>query len=153
MRYSVQPRDITLVKGYGFLFFAKNMGKKISKNISKSLSDKYNQKLLDHAKQSATNALKTNSKNVIRKIVEATGDLIDNKTANKVTKISKTSQQNNSEIVTNKLNKEIPKKTYICDALHDLGSITVAFAWSFERIRMHANSFSTLMSFLSVCMS
>ena len=110
MRYSVQPRDITLVKGYGFLFFAKNMGKKISKNISKSLSDKYSQKLLDHAKQSATNALKTNSKNVIRKIVEATGDLIDNKTANKVTKISKTSQQNNSEIVTNKLNKEIPKK-------------------------------------------
>ena len=35
------------------------MGKNIGKNISENLSDKYSQKLLDHAKQSATNALKT----------------------------------------------------------------------------------------------
>ena len=35
------------------------MGKNIGKNISKSLSGKYRQKLLDHAKQSATDALKT----------------------------------------------------------------------------------------------
>ena len=27
MRYSVQPRDRIFVKCYGFLFFAKNMGK------------------------------------------------------------------------------------------------------------------------------
>ena len=38
------------VKGYGFLFFAKNMGKNIGKNISKNLIGKYNQKLLDLAK-------------------------------------------------------------------------------------------------------
>ena len=38
------------VKGYGFLFFAENMGKNIGKNISKSLIGKYNQKLLDLAK-------------------------------------------------------------------------------------------------------
>ena len=31
-RYSVQPRDQILVKGHGFLFFARNMGKNISKN-------------------------------------------------------------------------------------------------------------------------
>ena len=31
-RYSFQPRDRVLVKGYGFLSFAKNMGKNISKN-------------------------------------------------------------------------------------------------------------------------
>ena len=36
-RYSVQPRDQTLIKGYGFLFFSKNMGKSIGKNVSKSL--------------------------------------------------------------------------------------------------------------------
>ena len=36
-RYSVQPRDQTLIKGYGFLFFSKNMGKNIGKNVSKSL--------------------------------------------------------------------------------------------------------------------
>ena len=28
-RYSVQPRDRIFVKGYGFLSFAKNMGKNI----------------------------------------------------------------------------------------------------------------------------
>ena len=39
MRYSIEPRD---VKGYGFLSFAKNMGK--------NLSNKYGQKLLDSAK-------------------------------------------------------------------------------------------------------
>ena len=64
-RYSVQPRDRTFVKGYGFLSFAKNMGKTIVKNISKSLSGKYSQKLLDHAKTSATDALKTSSKRII----------------------------------------------------------------------------------------
>ena len=34
MRYSVQPRDQIFVKGYGFLSFAKNMGKNIGKNLS-----------------------------------------------------------------------------------------------------------------------
>ena len=58
-RYSVQSRDIIFEKGYGFLSFDKNMGKNIGKNISKSLSGKCSQKLLDHAKQSATDALKT----------------------------------------------------------------------------------------------
>ena len=42
MRYSIEPRDRIYVKGYGFLSFAKNMGK--------SLSNKYGQKLLDSAK-------------------------------------------------------------------------------------------------------
>ena len=31
MRYSVQPRDRIVLKGYGYLSFAKNMGKNISK--------------------------------------------------------------------------------------------------------------------------
>ena len=38
------------------------MGKNICKNISKNLSGKYTQKRLDHAKQSATDMLKTASK-------------------------------------------------------------------------------------------
>ena len=32
MHYSVQPRDQIFVKDYGFLSFAKNMGKNIGKN-------------------------------------------------------------------------------------------------------------------------
>ena len=62
MCYSFQPRDQTFVKGYRFLSFAENMVKNIGKNLSKNLSGKYTQKLLDHAKQSATDALKTTSK-------------------------------------------------------------------------------------------
>ena len=62
MCYSFQPRDQIFVKGYRFLSFAENMVKNIGKNLSKNLSGKYTQKLLDHAKQSATDVLKTTSK-------------------------------------------------------------------------------------------
>ena len=65
-RYSVQPRHRIFINGNGFLSFAKNMSKNIGKSISKNLSENYSQKLLDHAKQSATKALKT-SKRVIQK--------------------------------------------------------------------------------------
>ena len=162
--YPVQPRDRIFVKGYGFLSFAKNMCKNIGENISKSLSSKYSpgmlamrQKLLDHAKQSATDAFKT---------AKATVDLIGNKIANKILgaqkvhtkviqkqlqmsmikkylekdlylqkndkkllmnwdqssiiteyqkiiKVSKSSQQNSSETVTNENDKEIPKERYV----------------------------------------
>ena len=81
MRYSIEPRDRIYVKGYGFLSFAKNMGK--------SLSNKYGQKLLDSAKKSTTDAIKTASKRAIQKTAEATGDLIGNKIADKITSVSK----------------------------------------------------------------
>ena len=42
MRYSIEPRDRIYVKGYGFLSFAKNMGK--------NLGSKYGQKVLDSTK-------------------------------------------------------------------------------------------------------
>ena len=80
-RYSIKPRDRIYVKGCGFLSFAKNMGK--------SLSNKYGQKLLDSAKKSTTDAIKTASKRAIQKPVEATGDLISNKIADTITSISK----------------------------------------------------------------
>ena len=80
MRYSIELRDGIYVKGYGFLSFAKNMGK--------SLSNKYGQKLLDSAKKSTTDAIKTASKRAIQKTAEATGDLIGNKIADKITSVS-----------------------------------------------------------------
>ena len=92
-RYSIEPRDQTFVKVYGFLYFAGNMNKNIGKNISKSLSGKYSpvmlaarQNLLDYPKKSTTDALKIASNNAIRKIAEATGDFIGNKIANRTTK-------------------------------------------------------------------
>ena len=81
IRYSIEPWDRIYVRGYGFLSFAKNIGK--------NLSNKYGQKLLDSAKKSTTDAIKTASKRAIQKTAEATGDLIGNKIADKITSISK----------------------------------------------------------------
>ena len=61
MRYSIKPRDRRYVKGYGFLSFAKNIGKNIS--------SKYSQKLVESDKKSATDAIKTASKRAIQKTV------------------------------------------------------------------------------------
>ena len=77
------------------------MCKNVGKNISKNLSGKYSQNLLDHAKKSAIDALKTSSKRVIHKTAEATGDLIGNKIVDRITKVSKILPQNNSETITN----------------------------------------------------
>ena len=76
MRNSIEPREHMYVKDYGFLSFAKNIGK--------NLSNKYNQKLFDSAKQYTTNAINTASKRTMQKQVEATGDLIGNKIADKI---------------------------------------------------------------------
>ena len=104
MRYLILPRDRIYVKGYGFSSFAKNMGK--------SLSNKYGQKFLDSAKKCSTDAIKTASKRAIQKTAGVTGDLIGNKTADKITSVSKKSNNNNDnndnnynedeEITTNK---------------------------------------------------
>ena len=89
MRYSIEPRDKIYVKRYGFLSFAKNMGK--------SLSNKYGQKLLDSAKKSTSDAIKTASKSTIQKTAEATGNLIGNKIADKITNISKKPSNNSDD--------------------------------------------------------
>ena len=80
MCYSIEPRDRSNVKGYGFVSFAKNIGK--------NLSNKYCKKLLDDAKKSTTDAIKIASKREIQKTAEATGDIIGNKVADKITKKS-----------------------------------------------------------------
>ena len=58
MKYSIEPRDRIYVKGYWFLTFAKGMGK--------NFSNKYGQKLLDRAKKSTTDVIKTASKRAIQ---------------------------------------------------------------------------------------
>ena len=59
MRYSIEPRYRIYVKVCGFLSFVKDMGK--------SLSNKYGQELLDSAKKSTTDAIKTASKKHFKK--------------------------------------------------------------------------------------
>ena len=58
------------------LSFAKNMDRNIGKSKSKNWSSKYSPKLLDHAKESTTDTLKTGSEKAIQKTAEETGDLI-----------------------------------------------------------------------------
>ena len=107
MRYSIEPRDVCnriYVKGYGFLFFAKNRGR--------NLSNKYCQKRLDTAKKVREDAIKAAWKRAVQKTGEANGDLIGNKIANKITSVSEKSpkelhSQNEDKI-------EIPKERYTC---------------------------------------
>ena len=98
MRYSIEPRERRYVKEYGFLSFARNIGTHAAK-VAQNISNKYRQKLVDTAKKSATDAIKTALKRAIQKTAKATGDLIGNKIADKITSASKKSQ--NEEIQSN----------------------------------------------------
>ena len=81
MRYSIEPRDRIYVKRYGFLSFAKNMGK--------NLSNTYGQKPLDSAKKYTADSIKTASTRAAQKTSEVTWDLIGNKIADKIKSVSK----------------------------------------------------------------
>ena len=86
MRYSIELRDRIYVKGYRFMSFARSM------------SGKYGKKLVGTAKESATDAIKTVSKRAIQKTAEATGDLIGNKIADKITSVSKKKSDNDDDV-------------------------------------------------------
>ena len=77
MRYSTEPKYRKYVKGYGFLSFARKSG------------DKYGKKLMDTATKTGIDAAKTASKRVVQKTAEATGYLIQNKIADKITSLGK----------------------------------------------------------------
>ena len=93
MRYSTEPRFRKFVKVYGFLSFARNFG------------NKYCKKLMDTVTKTGMDAAKINSKRVVQKTAEATGDLIGNKIADKITSIGKSKQKPKT--------KEKPEKIYI----------------------------------------
>ena len=103
MRYSIEPQDRICVKEHEFLSFAKNMGTK--------LSSKYDQKLLNSARKSTIDAIKTASKTAIQKTAEATGDLIGNKITDKITSISKKSKKPQNNEANDE--SETPKERYI----------------------------------------
>ena len=81
MRYSTEPRYRKYVEDYGFLSFARTFG------------DKYVKKLMNTATKKVIGAAKTASKRVVKKTAEATGDLIENKIADKITLVGKTKNE------------------------------------------------------------
>ena len=88
MRYSIEPRERRFVKGYGFMSFARNF------------NDKYGKSLRNASKTFAKIAVKE----ILRETAKATGDLIVNKIADKIT----TKQHNKDEVING-----IPKERYI----------------------------------------
>ena len=118
MRYSVEPRERRYIKGYGFLSFARNFGIKYGKKLintaiktGTNFNSKYGKKLTDTAIKTGKDFTTIAGKKIVHKTAEATGDLIGNKIADKITSASKKSQ--NEEIQSNEVNNEIPKERYI----------------------------------------
>ena len=93
MRYSIEPRERRFIKGYGFMSFAR------------SFSDKYSKSLMDKEIDVSKKFVKTAGKKILKETAKATGDLIGNKIADKITSTSKKSYD--------EVNNEIPKERYI----------------------------------------
>ena len=93
MRYSLEPHYRRYVQEQGFMSFARNIGNKYGKKIfdksldvGKSMKKKYGKKILDNSLSAGKDFAKTVGKKVLNKSAEATGDLIGNKIADRITK-------------------------------------------------------------------
>ena len=60
-------------------------------SFAKSMSNKYEKRLVDAAKKSATDAIKTASERATQKAAGATSDVVGNKIADKIPSVSKKS--------------------------------------------------------------
>ena len=94
MRYSLEPPYRRYVQGPGFMSFARNIGNKYGKKIfdksldvCKSVKKKYGKKILDNSLSACKDFAKIAGKKVQTKSAEATGDLIGNKIADRITKV------------------------------------------------------------------
>ena len=118
MRYSIEARERRYVKGYGFLSFARNVDNKYGKKLMNTaiktgtnFNSKYGKKLTDTAIKTGKDFATIAGKKIVHKTAKATGDLIGNKIADKITSASKKSQ--NEEIQSNEVNNEIRQERYI----------------------------------------
>ena len=118
MRYSIEPRERRYVKGYGFLSFARNFGNKYGKKLMNTaiktgtnFNSKYGRKLTDTAIKTGKDFATIAGKKIVHKSAEATGGLIGDKIADKITSASKKSH--NEELQSDEVNNEMPKKIYI----------------------------------------
>ena len=100
MRYSLEPSYRRYVQGQGFMSFAKNIGNKYGKKIfdksidvGKSIKKTYGKKILDNSLSTGKDFAKIAGKKVLTKSAEATGDLIGNKIADRITKSSRNKDQ------------------------------------------------------------
>ena len=66
-----------------------NTATKTGKSAAKNFGDNYGKNLMDTTKKQGTNFAKTAGKKIVQKSAEATGDLIGNKRADKITSLGK----------------------------------------------------------------
>ena len=81
MRYSLEPSYRKYVHGHGFMFFTKNIG------------NKYGRKLLNKSIDAGKDFAKIAGKKVLTKSAEATGEMIGNKIADRITRSSRNKAQ------------------------------------------------------------
>ena len=100
MRYSLEPSYRRYVQGQGFMSFAKNIGSKYGRklfdksiDVGKNTSNKYDRKILDKSMDAGKDFRKIARKKVLTKSPEATGDLIGNEIADRITKSSRNKEQ------------------------------------------------------------
>ena len=100
MRYSLEPCYRKYVQGQGFMSFAKNIGNKHGKklfdksmDVGKTYGKKYGNKLLDNSISTGKDFAKIAGKKVLTKSAEATGYMIGNKIADKITRSSRNKAQ------------------------------------------------------------
>ena len=86
MRHSLETEYRKYVKGYGFLSFAPDFGDEYGKSIINSKNVK---KLMDDATKTSKDFTRIAGKRIIHKSAEATGDLVGNKIADKITSMGK----------------------------------------------------------------
>ena len=91
MRYSIEPRERRYLKGYGFMSFARNFGNKYGKKLMNTaiktgtnFNSKYGKKLTDTAIKTGKDFATIAGRKIVYKSAEETGDLIGNKTADKI---------------------------------------------------------------------
>ena len=97
MRYSLEPTYRTFFQGYGFLSFARKFGDKYGKKymntVTKVGTSKYRKKIIDTTIKEGHEFANTAGKRKVQKTAEATGDLIENKTADKITSLGKSKKK------------------------------------------------------------
>ena len=115
MRYQLEPRYRKYVHGYGFLSFARKFGNKYGKkimdtavntknryskkfiNTAINTKSKYDKQIMDTTKKQGINFAKTAGKRIVQKSAEATGDLIGNKIADKITSLGNKPKNDKNE--------------------------------------------------------
>ena len=106
MRYSIEHRERRHVKGYGFMSFARNFGNKYGKKLMNTaiktgtnFNSKYGRKLADTAIKTGKDFATIAGKKIVHKSAEATGDLIGNNIADKITAKPSKKPHNKDEVI------------------------------------------------------